>query len=121
MATLIGRTRVAPDVPLETAPVLIEGLREFRVRLNPNVIDFDDPDLRITVSIWLSTDAGVTWGYETLATIVGGARGKDGNFPFVGVGFISPAGEIPFPAGTLARVRYQHNLSKRIGLDSETR
>lgn len=123
MAILIARSRIAPGTQLESPAFPIAGLVEFRVRLDPNVIDFNDPALQITVSVLLSFDGGTGWEHETTANIVGGARGKDGNFPSVGVALLSGpgGGEVAFPSGALAKVRYTHNLSKRIGLVSESR
>lgn len=123
MAVLVTRAVIPSGIPLESPPISVETFKDVRIRLNPLTADFDDPALRITLTILLSFDNGATWGHETTAQIVGGARGKDGLMPSVGVGLLTgPGGQaVAFAAGTLAKVRYQHNLSRRMGLDVETR
>lgn len=122
MATLVARSRVNPGTPVEARAIPVGGLTEFRVRLSPNLADFDDPTLRCTCTVALSFDDGKSYPHETIAEIVGGARGKDGLPPSVGVAAFGGDGrEAVFPAGTRAKVTYVHTKRCRMGLESETR
>lgn len=115
--TFLGRSRIEPGDERVTPSVNVGGIMVCEARIDPNVVDFDDPSLIISIRFERSDDNGQTWDAQGTLTIVGGSRTKDGNFPYDSVGNNNQ----PFPVGTLLRLRYAHNLSKRIGLAGETR
>lgn len=117
--SFMQRGRVEPGGQRESPTASVAGYTVIRARIDPNTVDYNDPNLMITVTLMASPD-GVVWDRVCPVQIVGQSRTKDGLFPYAAIGNFDEHGNpVPFPVGTVAKVRYTHNLSKRIGLIGE--
>jgi hypothetical protein len=102
--------------PLWTIPA---GATLARVTIDPNVGDFDDPALRLAMQIDLSADGGATFPVTVTGNIIGGARTKNGGFPFIEVPLRigRPQGDIVFNSA-IASITL--NIATRLGLQLTT-
>jgi hypothetical protein len=81
------------------------------LRIDARTTVFDDPSLTFVLTVEHSPDNGLTWPVSYRATIVGGARGKDGSLPNISLSHL--------PDGLL-RFNLTVNRSVECGLDGET-
>jgi hypothetical protein len=115
MIQIRSRSDITADTDYVSPVVPINGTLDARIRLNPDAA-FDDLTLRITITVKLSMDGGATWPHETIGTIVGGARGKDGLMPSVGFGLCDSSGNIVMPENARLQAIYRQNKTIPMGL-----
>ena len=116
IASLARQRRPAGETKAPLVTVAAGHLRAT-MQLNPLVQDFDDPTLRVTLMVRVSADSGLTFPVAVTANIVGGARAKDGSFPFVQPPLSMTVGGV-VTRFNRAEVSVILNKSSRIGIDT---
>ena len=81
-------------------------------RLQLTAVQWDDPDLTLTLILEQSRDGRVTWQHRVSANILGTERDKFGNLPAIGVGLVAA------DQGTDFRARFTLSKRFRVGVDA---